>query len=40
LGAGDVDGLEEGFEVAGDRFALFWEAVPELEVGAFPCFWE
>jgi len=37
----DGDGLEEGFfadEAAGDRFALLWEAVPELEVGAFPCF--
>jgi len=43
LGAGDGDGLEEGSlvdEVTGDGFALLWEAVPELEVEAFPCFWE
>jgi len=43
LGAGDRDGLEEGFladEAARDRFALFWEAVTEPEVEAFPCFWE
>ena len=43
LGAGDGDGLEEGFladEAAGDRFALFWEAVTEPEVEAFPCFRE
>ena len=41
LGAGDGDSLEEGFladEAAGDGFALFWEAVTELEVEAFPCF--
>jgi len=43
LGAGDRDGFEEGFladEAAGDRFALLWEAVTELEVEAFPCFQE
>ena len=41
LGAGDGDGLEEEFLVdkaARDRFALFWKAVTELEVEAFPCF--
>ena len=43
LGAGDGDGLEEVFLVdkaAGDGFALFWEAVTELEVEAFPYFRE
>ena len=43
LGAGDRDDLEEGFlvdEAARDGFALFWEAVAELEVEAFPCFQE
>ena len=43
LGAGDKDGLEEGFladEATRDRFALFWEVVTELEVEAFPCFQE
>ena len=43
LGAGDGDGLEKGFledEAARDGFALLWEAVTELEVEAFPCFWE
>jgi len=41
LGAGDRDDLEGKFlvdEAAGDRFTLFWEAVTELEVEAFPCF--
>ena len=41
LGVGDRDGLEEGFladKAARDGFALFWEAVTELEVEAFPCF--
>jgi len=41
LGAGDEDDLEKGFlvdEAAGDRFALFWEAVVGLEVEAFSCF--
>jgi len=41
LGVGDGDGLEEGFLVDGAArgvFALFWEAVAELEVEAFPCF--
>jgi len=27
-------------KAAGDGFALFWEAMAELEVEAFPCFWE
>jgi len=43
LGVEDGDNLEEGFlvdEATGDRFALFWEAVAELEVEAFPCFWK
>jgi len=43
LGAGDRDGLEEEFladETAGDGFALFWEAMTELEMEAFPCFRE
>ena len=41
LGVGDRDGLEKGFladEAARDRFALFWEAVTELEVEAFSYF--
>jgi len=40
---GDGNDLEEGFlvkETAGDRFALFWEAMAVPEVKAFPCFWE
>ena len=43
LGVGNGDGLEEGFladKAARDGFALFWEAVTEPEVEAFPCFWE
>ena len=43
LGGEDGDDLEEEFladEAAGDKFTLFWEAVAELEVEAFPCFWE
>jgi len=43
LEAGDGDDLKEGFladEAAGDGFALFWEAVVEPEVKAFPCFLE
>ena len=43
LGAGDRDGLEEGFLMDGaaeDGFALLWEAVTEPEVEAFSCFWE
>jgi len=43
LEAGDRDNLEEGFlvdEAAGGIFALFWKAMVELEVEAFPCFWE
>jgi len=35
--------LEEGFladKAAGGEFALLWEAMPELEVEAFPCFWK
>jgi len=41
LGAGDGDDLEEGFFVdgaTGGIFALFWKAVAEPEVEAFPCF--
>jgi len=41
LRAGDRDGLEKEFladEAARDGFALFWEAMTELEVEAFPCF--
>jgi len=37
------DDLEEGFladEAARSVFALFWEAVAELEVEAFSCFQE
>jgi len=43
LGAGDGDNLEGRFfvdEAAGDRFALLWEAMTELEVEAFSCFQE
>jgi len=43
LGAGDRDNLEEKFladEATGDEFALFWGAMAELEVEAFPCFQE
>ena len=43
LGVGDGDGLEEGFLTDGaaeDGFALLWEVVTELEVEAFPYFWE
>ena len=41
LGAGDGDDLEEEFlvdGVAGAEFALFWEAMAEPEVEAFPYF--
>ena len=41
LGAEDKDDLGEEFladEAARDRFALFWKAVAELEVEAFPYF--
>jgi len=41
LGAGDGDDLKEGFlvnEATGAEFALFWEAMAELEVEAFPYF--
>jgi len=41
LGAGDRSDLEEGFladEAARGVFALFWEAMAELEVEAFPYF--
>jgi len=41
LGAGDRDDLEKEFlvdEAARDGFALFWRAMTELEVEAFPCF--
>jgi len=43
LEAEDGNDLEEGFlvdEATGDRFALFWEAIAELKVEAFPCFQE
>jgi len=43
LEVGDRDDLEEGFlvdEAAKDGFALLWEAMTELEVEAFSCFWE
>ena len=43
LKVGDGDGLEERFladEAAGNRFALLRKAITELEVEAFPCFWE
>jgi len=43
LGAGDGNNLEEGFlvdEAAGGEFVLFWEAVAEPEVEAFPYFRE
>ena len=43
LRVGDGDGFEEGFladEATRAEFVLFWEAVTELEVEAFPCFWE
>ena len=43
LKAGDKGDLEEEFlvdEAAGDRFALFWVAVAELEMEAFFYFWE
>ena len=41
LGVGDRDGLEKVFladEAARDGFALFWEAMTELEVETFSCF--
>jgi len=43
FGSGGRRWLRGGFladEAAGDRFALLWEAMPELEVEAFPCFQE
>ena len=43
LGAGDGEDLKEEFlvdKVTRGVFALFWEAVAELEVEAFPCFQE
>ena len=43
LGVGDGDDLEEGFladRAARGVFALFWEAIVELEIEAFPCFQE
>jgi len=43
LEAGDEDNLGEEFladEVAGAEFTLFWEAMAEPEVEAFPCFRE
>jgi len=41
LRAGNGDNLEEEFLVDGAaeaEFALFWKAMAELEVEAFPCF--
>jgi len=41
LRVGDRDDLEEELladKAIGNRFALFWEAMAELEVEAFPCF--
>jgi len=40
LGAGDRDDFKEVLanETARDGFALFWKAVVEPEVEAFPCF--
>jgi len=43
LGAEDGDDLEEEFladEATRDIFTLFWRAMAEPEVEAFPCFWE
>jgi len=43
LGAENKGNLEKEFlanEAAGDGFALFWGAVVEPEVEAFPCFQE
>jgi len=43
LGAGNKGDLEEEFladEVVRDGFALFWGAMVEPEVEAFPCFRE
>jgi len=43
LGAGDRDDLEKKFlanKATRDVFALFWKTMAELEVEAFPCFWE
>ena len=41
LGAGNRDDLEKNVlvdEAAKDEFALFWEAIAELEVEVFSCF--
>ena len=41
LGAGDEDNLEKDVlvgEATRDKFALFWGAIAELEIEAFPCF--
>ena len=41
LGVGDRDDLEKEFlanRVARGVFVLFWKAIAELEVEAFPCF--
>jgi len=42
LGVGNGNDFEEVLvdEAAGDEFVLFWEAVAEPEVEAFPCFQE
>ena len=41
LGAEDRDNIKEGFladAATRDVFALFWEAIAELEMEDFPCF--
>jgi len=42
LEAGDRDDFEEVLvdKATRDGFVLFWGAMVELEVEAFPCFWE
>jgi len=43
LGVGDRNDLEEGLLVdkaTGDGLVLLWKTMTELEVEAFPCFWE
>jgi len=43
LEAGDRDDFKEGFladGTVGGVFALFWEAMAEPEMEAFPCFWK
>jgi len=42
LEAGDRDDFEKVLvdKATRDGFVLFWGAMVELEVEAFPCFWE